>query len=48
MVLIADLCVDEYTDHGHCGILHKNRRGSARQRKGLRNYRSPLSFDHVP
>jgi porphobilinogen synthase len=21
LVLIADLCVDEYTDHGHCGIL---------------------------
>jgi porphobilinogen synthase len=21
MALIADLCVDEYTDHGHCGIL---------------------------
>ncbi|HQV58934.1 MAG TPA: porphobilinogen synthase, partial [Ilumatobacteraceae bacterium] len=21
IVLIADLCVDEYTDHGHCGIL---------------------------
>jgi porphobilinogen synthase len=21
MVLIADLCLDEYTDHGHCGIL---------------------------
>lgn len=21
VVLIADLCVDEYTDHGHCGIL---------------------------
>ena len=21
MVLMADLCVDEYTDHGHCGIL---------------------------
>jgi porphobilinogen synthase len=21
MVLIADLCVDEYTDHGHCGVL---------------------------
>lgn len=21
MVLIADLCVDEYTSHGHCGIL---------------------------
>jgi porphobilinogen synthase len=20
-VLIADLCVDEYTDHGHCGVL---------------------------
>jgi porphobilinogen synthase len=21
MILIADLCLDEYTDHGHCGIL---------------------------
>jgi porphobilinogen synthase len=21
MVLIADLCLDEYTDHGHCGVL---------------------------
>ena len=21
VVLIADLCVDEYTDHGHCGLL---------------------------
>ena len=21
MVLIGDLCVDEYTDHGHCGIV---------------------------
>ena len=21
LVLIADLCVDEYTDHGHCGIV---------------------------
>jgi porphobilinogen synthase len=24
MVLIADLCLDEYTDHGHCGILAGN------------------------
>jgi porphobilinogen synthase len=21
MVLMADLCLDEYTDHGHCGVL---------------------------
>ena len=21
IVAIADLCVDEYTDHGHCGVL---------------------------
>lgn len=21
MVLLADLCLDEYTDHGHCGVL---------------------------
>ncbi len=24
MVLIADLCLDEYTDHGHCGIVNEN------------------------
>jgi porphobilinogen synthase len=22
VVLIADTCLDEYTDHGHCGVLH--------------------------
>ncbi|HTW07987.1 MAG TPA: porphobilinogen synthase [Acidimicrobiales bacterium] len=26
MVVIADLCLDEYTDHGHCGVLDE--RGS--------------------
>ena len=24
MVLMADLCVDEYTSHGHCGVLNLN------------------------
>jgi porphobilinogen synthase len=24
MVLMADLCLDEYTDHGHCGLLTVN------------------------
>ncbi len=24
MVVIADLCVDEYTDHGHCGIVDEH------------------------
>jgi porphobilinogen synthase len=23
MVLMADLCLDEYTDHGHCGVLDR-------------------------
>ena len=26
VVLIADLCVDEYTDHGHCGIVDESGR----------------------
>jgi porphobilinogen synthase len=26
MVIIADLCVDEYTDHGHCGIVDERGR----------------------
>ena len=25
LVLVADLCLDEYTDHGHCGILDARR-----------------------
>lgn len=24
VVIMADLCVDEYTDHGHCGIISEN------------------------
>ena len=24
VVLVADLCLDEYTDHGHCGVLRRD------------------------
>ncbi len=27
IVLMADLCVDEYTDHGHCGVVHDDGTG---------------------
>jgi porphobilinogen synthase len=27
-VLMADVCVDEYTAHGHCGVLHTRRDGT--------------------
>ena len=27
-VLMADVCVDEYTSHGHCGVLRTRRDGS--------------------
>jgi porphobilinogen synthase len=27
LVVMTDVCVDEYTDHGHCGILRKGRSG---------------------
>ncbi len=27
LLVMTDTCVDEYTDHGHCGILKKNRLG---------------------
>jgi porphobilinogen synthase len=27
LVVMTDLCVDEYTDHGHCGILREGPRG---------------------
>ena len=27
LVVVTDVCVDEYTDHGHCGILRQRRDG---------------------
>jgi porphobilinogen synthase len=27
LIVMADVCVDEYTDHGHCGVLRKTARG---------------------
>ncbi|MEJ7705368.1 MAG: hypothetical protein WKF47_17795 [Geodermatophilaceae bacterium] len=32
-VLMADLCLCEYTDHGHCGIVDARRRGRATTRR---------------
>ena len=34
LVLMADLCLDEYTDHGHCGVLEPD--GDGRQRRHAR------------
>src|SRR5207302_7638442 len=36
-VLIADLCLDEYTDHGHCGVLAAD--GSVDNDRSLDRYR---------
>ncbi len=36
-VVIADLCLDEYTDHGHCGVL--NERGEVDNDETLERYR---------
>lgn len=38
LVLIADLCVDEYTDHGHCGVLDE--RGQPDNDRTLALYRN--------
>ncbi len=27
LLVITDVCLCEYTDHGHCGVLHEGRRG---------------------
>ena len=37
MVLMADLCLDEYTDHGHCGVVGDD--GDGRQRRHHRAVR---------
>ena len=36
-VIIADLCLDEYTDHGHCGVLAED--GSVDNDRTLERYR---------
>ncbi len=36
-VVIADLCLDEYTDHGHCGVLDES--GSVDNDETLERYR---------
>jgi porphobilinogen synthase len=36
-VVIADLCLDEYTDHGHCGVL--NERGEVDNDPTVQRYR---------
>jgi porphobilinogen synthase len=38
LVLIADLCLDEYTDHGHCGVLTED--GRVDNDSTLERYRS--------
>ena len=38
LVLIADLCLDEYTDHGHCGVLSDD--GRVDNDATLERYRS--------
>jgi porphobilinogen synthase len=38
MLLIADLCLDEYTDHGHCGVL--DRRGDVDNDLTLQRYQA--------
>ena len=38
LVLIADLCLDEYTDHGHCGVLDDA--GRVENDRTLERYRS--------
>src|ERR1039458_4990078 len=51
-VLIADCCLDEYTDHGHCGVLRED--GSVdndatlpRRYSGDSNYRSATGVNSV-
>ena len=40
LVLMADDCLDEYTDHGHCGILtDAGRRRQRRHARALREHR---------
>ncbi|HEX3344753.1 MAG TPA: porphobilinogen synthase, partial [Polyangiaceae bacterium] len=34
LLVVTDVCVDEYTDHGHCGILRKRKVGGGKDARG--------------
>ena len=42
LLLMTDVCLCEYTDHGHCGLLRR-RRGRERSRRSACSRRRPLS-----
>src|SRR5574342_1188841 len=37
LVLVTDVCLCEYTDHGHCGVLRPPHAGGPRQELGVDN-----------
>ena len=43
LVVIADVCLCEYTDHGHCGVRRRRRRGRRTTRRWSCWRRSPWS-----
>ena len=46
LVLIADLCLDEYTDHGHCGVLDEH--GEVDNDPTIERYgRVAVALEHV-
>ena len=47
LVVMTDVCVDEYTDHGHCGVLHQTRRGLEVDNDATVNILSQMAVVHA-
>ncbi len=45
--VVTDVCVDEYTDHGHCGVLHETRRGIEVDNDATVNILSQMAVVHA-
>ncbi|GIR36617.1 MAG: hypothetical protein CM15mP49_20020 [Actinomycetota bacterium] len=46
LVIMSDLCVDEYTDHGHCGVVNDD--GSIDNDLTLDLYKKLQLHKHTP
>ncbi len=45
--IMTDVCVDEYTDHGHCGVLHETTRGVEVDNDATINILSQMAVVHA-
>ncbi len=47
IIVITDVCLCEYTDHGHCGILRKSKQGMVIENDATLEYLANVALSHA-